>query len=156
MTQYDLSVFDVDAKKQIRVPIEKWKDQKVSVLYVAKKTDKFYVQRKKRTCDELDICEVDAITGEVKVLINETDKPYFNDDFYHISFLNDGEDIIWWSERTGHGHFYHYDGEGNLKNEITFGGMDSRKNDKNRYGPSNDVFCSLWASKGRASLLCTD
>lgn len=63
----------------------------MSVLYVAKKTDKFYVQRKKRTCDELDICEVDAITGEVKVLINETDKPYFNDDFYHISFLNDGE-----------------------------------------------------------------
>ncbi|WP_333492323.1 S9 family peptidase [Sanguibacteroides sp. AM78-02pH3A] len=121
VTQYDLSVFDVDAKKQIRVPIEKWKDQKLSVLYVAKKTDKFYVQRKKRTCDELDICEVDAITGEVKVLINETDKPYFNDDFYHISFLNDGEDIIWWSERTGHGHFYHYDGGGNLKNEITSG-----------------------------------
>ncbi|MFR4037535.1 MAG: DPP IV N-terminal domain-containing protein [Butyricimonas faecalis] len=28
---------------------------------------------------------------------------------------------MWWSERTGHGHFYHYDGEGNLKNAITSG-----------------------------------
>ncbi|MFR7807923.1 MAG: hypothetical protein ACLU4N_00715 [Butyricimonas faecihominis] len=40
----------------------------------------------------------------MKVLINEISKPYFNNDFFHLSLLNEGEDIIWWSERTGHGH----------------------------------------------------
>ena len=57
----------------------------------------------------------------MKVLINEISKPYFNNEFYNLSILNEGKDIIWWSERTGHGHFYLYDGEGNLKNAITSG-----------------------------------
>lgn len=40
---------------------------------------------------------------------------------YEAAFLNEGKDIIWWSERTGWGHFYHYDADGNLKNRITAG-----------------------------------
>ena len=61
------------------------------------------------------------------MLINEISKPYFNNDFFHLSLLNEGNDIIWWSERTGHGHFYHYDGEGNLKNAITSGNWTAGK-----------------------------
>ena len=38
-----------------------------------------------------------------------------------VSFLNDGKDIVYRSERSGWGHYYLYDGEGNLKNEITSG-----------------------------------
>lgn len=81
----------------------------------------FYFLRKRRTCDEVELCRVDSRTGEVKVLIHEVSKPYFNEDFFHLSFLNYGEDIIWWSERTGRGHLYHYDRDGKLKNAITSG-----------------------------------
>jgi len=35
--------------------------------------------------------------------------------------INDGDEIIYWSERDGWGHFYLYDGYGNLKNRITSG-----------------------------------
>ena len=35
--------------------------------------------------------------------------------------VNDGNEIIEWSERDGWAHFYLYDGKGNLKNQITNG-----------------------------------
>ncbi len=119
--QSELSVIDIASKKQVRVNTEKWKDQSLNVLFTGKKSDKIYFERRKRTCDELEICVANTETGESKVLIHEIAKPYFNDQQYNVSFLNEGKDIIWWSERTGWGHFYHYDGEGNLKNQITSG-----------------------------------
>ena len=62
--------------------------------------------------------------------------PYIGIELASITFLNDYKDIIWWSERTGHGHLYHYDGEGNLKNVITSGNWTAGKvvsiDEKNR------------------------
>ncbi len=121
VAQRELFVFDVDSLKQVKIATEKWPDQSLSVLHAGKNSDKIYFQRKRRTCDEIDICYADTRTGECKVLINEKSKPYFNDQLYHLSILEEGKDLIWWSERTGWWHFYHYDGEGNLKNAITSG-----------------------------------
>ncbi len=121
IAQRELFVFDVDSLKQVKIATEKWPDQSLSVLHAGKNSDKIYFQRKRRTCDEIDICYADTRTGACKVLINEKSKPYFNDQLYHLSILEEGKDLIWWSERTGWGHFYHYDGEGNLKNAITSG-----------------------------------
>ncbi|MDE6451510.1 MAG: S9 family peptidase, partial [Odoribacter sp.] len=119
--QYELNVFDVAEGKQVKINTEKWPDQSLSVLHAGKDSDRIYFQRKRRTCDELDICVANTVTGESKVLINEQSKPYFNDQMYHLSILEDGKDLIWWSERTGWGHFYHYDKDGNLKNVISSG-----------------------------------
>ena len=123
----ELFLVDTTDKKLIKVPVEKWPDQTLRLFTPGKKVNSLYFLRKKRTCDEIDFCKVDLKTGEVKVLINEISKPYFNNDFFHLSLLNEGEDIIWWSDRTGHGHFYHYDGEGNLKNAITAGNWTAGK-----------------------------
>ena len=117
----ELYVFDVDSCKQVKIDTEKWPDQSLSVLHAGKESGRIYFQRKRRTCDEIDICVADTRTGESKVLINEEAKPYFNDQLYHLSILEEGKDLIWWSERTGRGHYYHYDGEGNLKNVISSG-----------------------------------
>ena len=117
----ELYVFDVDSCKQVKIDTEKWPDQSLSVLHAGKESGRIYFQRKRRTCDEIDICVADTRTGESKVLINEEAKPYFNDQLYHLSILEEGKDLIWWSERTGRGHYYHYDSEGNLKNVISSG-----------------------------------
>lgn len=119
--QYELTVIDIATKKQVKIQTEKWKDQSLRVAHAGKESDRIYFERRRRTCDELDICKASTETGEAQVLINEKSKPYFNDQMYHLSFLNEGKDIIWWSERTGWGHFYRYDAEGNLKNQITSG-----------------------------------
>ena len=77
--------------------------------------------RKDRPLKNLDICLVNAETGAVSVLFSEQTWPYFNDEYTNLSVLNEGNDIIWWSERTGWGQLYLYDGKGNLKNQITNG-----------------------------------
>ncbi len=119
--QYELYVFDVADRKQIKINTDKWPDQSLSVLYAGENSEQIYFQRKRRTCDELDVCVASTVSGESKVLINEQAKPYFNDQLYHLSILEEGKDLIWWSERTGWGHFYHYDKDGNLKNVISSG-----------------------------------
>lgn len=119
--QYELYVFDVDDRKPVKMKTEQWPDQSLQILHAGKNSDRIFFQRKRRTCDEIDICVADTKTGECKILINEKSKPYFNDQLYHLSILEEGKDLLWWSERTGWGHFYHYDGEGNLKNTISSG-----------------------------------
>lgn len=119
--QYELTVIDLQTKKQTKINTEKWKDQSLRVLLAGRSSAQIYFERRRRTCDELDICVANTETGESKVLINEKSKPYFNDQLYHCSILNEGKDIIWWSERDGWGHFYHYNAEGQLKNTITSG-----------------------------------
>ena len=47
--------------------------------------------------------------------------PYFTEQLFDCRILNGGEDIIWWSERTGWGQYYLYDKYGKLKNTITSG-----------------------------------
>ena len=64
---------------------------------------------------------VNTETLEVKELIHEVDKPFMDFKMVSISCLNEGKDIVYRSERSGWGHYYLYDGEGNLKNEITSG-----------------------------------
>ncbi len=124
----ELFVVDTAHKKLVKVPVEKWEDQSLKIFNSDRKEiNDLYFLRKKRTCDEIDFCRVDPETGAVKVLIHEVSKPYFNEDFFYVSLLNGGKDIIWWSERTGRGHFYHYDGEGNFKNAITAGNWTAGK-----------------------------
>lgn len=118
--QQELIIFDVESKKRIDADLDKWKDQTIEVRWTPEETaDRMIVMRKKRDLKELEICKVDANSGEVKVLFSEKIYPYFNDQYDQLSVLNDGNDLIWWSERTGWGQLYLYDGEGNLKREIT-------------------------------------
>ena len=71
---------------------------------------------------------VNTETGDVKVLIHEVlelihevDKPYLDYQMRAIHFLNDGNEILFRSERSGWGHYYLYDKDGNLKNQVTSG-----------------------------------
>lgn len=120
--QTELAIFDVATKKHVDVDLKKWKDQTINVEWSSQKTaDKLILIRKDRPLKHLDVCLVDTETGALSVLFSEETWPYFNNEYSRLSVLNEGEDIIWWSERTGWGQLYLYDGKGNLKNQITDG-----------------------------------
>ncbi|MCD6332004.1 MAG: DPP IV N-terminal domain-containing protein [Bacteroidales bacterium] len=119
--QSKLYVFDVATKKGVKIETEKWKDQTLRVQLVGKRSDVLIFTRTDRTVAKKDICLADTKTGKVKVLFSETDEPYFNPDYSTLHIINDGKDLIWWSERTGFGHYYLYNGEGHLVNPITKG-----------------------------------
>lgn len=118
---FEASVFDVASRRQVKVKMEKWKDQLLWLSHAGKSSDELFIQRKKRTRDELEVCAVDTETGEVRVVIHEVNKPYLNDELYSASYLPDTREILWWSERTGYGHYYLYGYDGRLKRRVTEG-----------------------------------
>jgi dipeptidyl aminopeptidase/acylaminoacyl peptidase len=120
--QTELIIFDVAQKKRTDVDIKKWKDQTIKVEWSSQKNaDKLIFIRKDRLLKNLDVCIANTETGEVTVLFSEESYPYFNNEYSRLSVLNEGRDLIWWSERSGWGQLYHYDGTGKLKNQITNG-----------------------------------
>jgi Dipeptidyl peptidase IV (DPP IV) N-terminal region. len=42
-------------------------------------------------------------------------------EYQPLRLLSGGREMIWWSERDGWGHYYLYDSNGQLKNQITRG-----------------------------------
>ena len=81
--------------------------------------DKFYFHRTSRDLKRIDVCEVDIKTGVVKPLIEERMNTYV--ELRRLGVVNGGQELIHWSERDGWAHFYLYDGNGKLKNQITSG-----------------------------------
>ena len=104
-----------------KVDVVKWQGQLLEVLRVPDVHDRAFFIRKKGTRDEFELCSVDAKTGEVKVILHEVSKPYLNEELFSCRVLNGGEDILLWSDRSGWGHYYHYDGNGKLLNAVTSG-----------------------------------
>lgn len=117
------------------LPIKQFKDQNVNIWSAPNKAntrdddfrpllwlgtnDKFYFSRTSRDLKRIDLCTVDINNNEVKPLINETLNTYV--EVRRPGIVNNGNEIIQWSERDGWAHFYLYDGAGKLKNQITSG-----------------------------------
>ncbi len=128
--QDEMHIFDAESKSQTPVKADRWKDQSLGGAYFGagggiftslKESKYLWFIRRDRTWSKIDLCRVDTETGEVKVLIEEISKPYFNTRYANVGLINEGKEIVWFSERDGWGQLYLYDGEGNLKNKITNG-----------------------------------
>lgn len=118
-----LEVFDIESKKRLKVNIDKFKDQTIRPYLPGKTSEKLFFTRMNRTSDTLDVCVVNTMNGEVKQLFQDVNHPYFNWSYQQLAILNEGEELIWWSERSGWGQLYLYDGHtGDQKNKITRGG----------------------------------
>lgn len=132
----EMLIYNFDTNKMVKVEVNAFKDQNLSILryprlakerdddYVASKwlsktNDKLYFTRISRDLKRADICYADPATGKVTVLIEERLNTYI--DLNELGFINNGKELIFWSERDGWGHFYLYDGNGKLKNQITSG-----------------------------------
>ena len=124
----EIKVFDPAAETSVRLDTDKWEDQALGGAYFNRggifetdRSDYLYILRRDRTWSKIDVLKANTSTGEVEVLISEESKPYFNTRYAQLAIINEGQEYIWWSERTGWGQLYRYDSEGNLKNTITSG-----------------------------------
>lgn len=124
VVQYELYIGNAAKGTFLRVDTDRWKDQQLEILYAG---SRLYFLRQNRTRDEVELCAVDTATGAVKVLIHEVSKPSINEDLFKVHILEDGKSILWWSDRTGWGHYYRYDGEGRLQNAVTSGNWTAGK-----------------------------
>lgn len=120
--RYTLHLLDMKTRKITDIVADKWKDQYVEYAYDSKDGERIYLYRTKRTWDEKELCIYNRKTKEIKAIINEKDKPFFDYVIAQTHFINDGKEIILRSERTNYGHFYLYNGlTGEFKRTITSG-----------------------------------
>ena len=96
-----------------------WRWQQLQWQKAEGVSDRVYFWRKKRTRDEVELCVADT-TGQVRVVIHEESHPRINPDMFACHII-DGKHIFLWSDRTGWGHYYHYNTEGKLLNPISQG-----------------------------------
>ncbi|MDD2793027.1 MAG: DPP IV N-terminal domain-containing protein [Sediminibacterium sp.] len=128
-------LFDATAKTSREIAAGVFKDQDVNIFSAPQKTssrdddfrpliwlgtaDRFYFSRTSRDLKRIDIAIVDVKTAAVKTLIEERLNTYV--EIRRPGLVNGGKELIQWSEDDGWGHFYLYDENGKLKNQITSG-----------------------------------
>jgi dipeptidyl aminopeptidase/acylaminoacyl peptidase len=136
--QSEMWVFDVPSKARVKIKGERFKDQTMSIAtapspsvrrdprnplvpqFLSDSAGKLYFTRLSRDMHKLDVCVADTSSGEVKTLIEERLNTYIESK--PLRLVNNGQEIVFWSERDGWAHFYLYDANtGQLKNRITEG-----------------------------------
>ncbi|MBI4945183.1 MAG: S9 family peptidase [Bacteroidetes bacterium] len=95
-------------------PLQAGSDIKVSVLSV---------QRMNRLQNKLELLLAYSFSGQTKTILTETSDTYI-EITDNLSFLPNGNEFIWSSDRDGYDHLYLYDMSGNMINQITKGNWD--------------------------------
>jgi len=102
------------------VEVKKWRDQRLFYIHWTTGSDKLRLVRRDRPQRELELVELDLASGAAKTLLTESvDRA--NLESQAPRYVKGGGDLIWWSERTGWGHYYLYDHNGTYKRPLTSG-----------------------------------
>ncbi len=134
--QEELLVFDRASRQRVTAKADAFKDQSLQIATArttareraAEKTepkwlgdsaDTLYLYRSSRDLHRVDVCSVNAVTGAVKPIIEERLNTYI--DTQPLWTVGNGQEFIHWSERDGWGHYYLFDANGTLKNQIDSG-----------------------------------
>ncbi len=105
----ELHVMRPDGSGQVKVDLGKDADIYLARVNWSKDGRTLYVQRQSRDQKTLDLLAVDPQTGKARTVLTEKAKSWINlSNNFHS--LGDGS-FIWWSEKSGHGHLYHVQGQ---------------------------------------------
>lgn len=131
--QSDLVHYSFDTRTLSNLPIDTFKDQTLSlwsttpaantrdddfrpITWLGNATE-FYFAISSRDLKRVDVLRWNLKTNQKELVIEERSNTYI--DFEKPELL--GNELVWWSERDGWGHFYLYDKSGTLKRQITSG-----------------------------------
>jgi dipeptidyl-peptidase-4 len=129
----DLIHYSFETQKLSNLPIATFKDQTVSLwsttpaaatrddvfrptTWLGNSTE-FYFALTSRDLKRVDVLRWNLKTNQKEVVIEERSNTYI--DFEKPELV--GNDLIWWSERDGWGHFYLYGKDGTYKRQLTSG-----------------------------------
>jgi dipeptidyl-peptidase 4 len=97
-----------------------WPEEVYSDIHWGKASNEIRFVRRDRLVRHGELCAADVATGVARCLIHEQ---FDNADirFQPVHYIEGSDEMIWWSERSGWGHYYLYDRGGKLKSAITSG-----------------------------------
>jgi dipeptidyl aminopeptidase/acylaminoacyl peptidase len=149
VTQYEIAAIDIASQKLTKVKADKFKDQTLQIaaapvsprfqggrggggqggqqnpdapppMWLSDSSDQLYLTRQSRDLHKVDVLVAAPDAGDVRILIEERLNTYI--ETKPLRLINGGKDLVFWSERTGWGHYYVYDAQsGALKNALTSG-----------------------------------
>jgi dipeptidyl-peptidase-4 len=115
----ELYYCDVEKGELTRVT-PKWKDERYTGINWGTTPGELRFIRRDRLQRNLEICTINVFTGAETCLFAEAFENAFLDS-QPVRYVEETDEMIWWSERSGWGHFYLYSRDGKLKNAITSG-----------------------------------
>lgn len=115
----ELFYCDAAARKIAKVKT-KWPFERYGNIHWTKTADELRFVRRDRPQRHLEVCTLNTKTGEEKCLIADGFDAAFLD-YQPLRYVDESDEMIWWSERSGWGHFYLYGRDGKPKNPITTG-----------------------------------
>ncbi len=124
LPQHYPQIFDIESKTHIKVDESLIPNQYSVERYRWRKDSRSLTyEYNKRGHQVYQVNSIDALSGEQTVLINEVSETFIDYSGKRYRYdVNNGQEIIWASERDGWNHLYLYDGEkGRVKNQITKG-----------------------------------
>ncbi len=92
---------------------------RVTARWLSDTSDRLYFVSTNRDFRKVDVCVADTATGASKTLIEERSNVWLS--VKPLRLVDNGQELVWWSERDGWGHYYLFDAAGKLKNQITSG-----------------------------------
>jgi len=124
-SKVSLYLYDLVKSEKTEIDLKSYAQEYIPRIQWSHEADQLVVTTINRHQNNLNLISFNADKKETALLLNEKDAAYVDvkDD---LTFLHDNS-FIWSSERDGFNHLYHYDKNGNLKNQITTGDWEVTK-----------------------------
>lgn len=133
--QEHLYVFDMTDNSRKEIDTHRFKDQTLEIASAPRRhrdradynvaskwlgdDSRFFVTRSSRDLHRIDICSYTIGQDTLVPIIEERMNTY--QEVRPLAALNNGKELVHWSERDGWAHLYLYDDQGNLKRRLTSG-----------------------------------
>ena len=118
-------VYALGTKQTTKMDIGSETDQYIPRIEWTKNPNLLSIRRMNRLQNRLDLLHADATTGQARTILTEEADTYvdliFTDD---LTYLDNGEEFIFSSERSGYKHLYLYNMDGTLDRQLTSGGWE--------------------------------
>ena len=101
---------DLGEEQDIYLPRVKWLPDSSGIFF----------QKENRGQTKLELIFADANTAVTSTVLTETSDTWINLN-HGLTFLKNGTEFLWQSERNGYSHIYHYRNDGKLINQLTDG-----------------------------------
>lgn len=122
----ELHVGTRDGKSIRQVP-PKWRDEMYLAVHWGKEPGELRFLRMDRLRRNVELCAMDVEAGTCRVLLSDgfENAPVEHDPSLQPgrmpTYLDASDELLWWTERSGWGHWVLYDRQGKKKNNITSG-----------------------------------
>lgn len=116
-------IYDLDSGKTMKVPLDESEEFYVPRIKWTSTAKELCVFKMNRHQNDLQLLLVNSVSGQIRSMLRETNK-YYIDITDNLTFLDNGNQFIWTSEKSGFNHIYLYDMNGNEVSAITSGDFD--------------------------------